>query len=516
MKLQHKTFLMLSILMAVIVGLISIVYIYQSNASLENQLKGASLDMAITVSVMPDLIEALSEGKQDDSIQKLLLPLMKTTRYQYIIVMDMKGIQYSYPYESGLYKPYKNGGQAKVLTEGLSYVSLDNNELISAVRAFAPIYDGHRQIGAVLVGLLTTSAKSENQNYVSIMEGTLVFGIILGLGAAIIFSLNIKKSTFGLEPKDIALLVTEKDLIFQNIERGIIAVNHEGYITLCNKRASSFLNIKQATGKHIQEISPYLNKIFTNTRIKGSSHHHQVCSLEKNVKVLIHLCPIKDADGKITGQVLSMEDMTEARVLAEELTDYRSLIESLRAQNHEFMNKLQTISGLIQLENYDMALDFIEGQANKNHQFNRLLTAQIHDNNIAALLLVKYEQASEKKIKFYIDEDSTVRGLPKSISSEDFCLVIGNIINNSMDVLEKALDPFISIFISADENHLEMEISNNGPPLIDTPENIFKKGYSSKGSDHGYGLYLTHSTISNAGGEIYWKNEEEVTWYVKI
>ncbi len=516
MKLQYKAFLMISIVMSLVVGLISVVYIYESNASLENQLKSASLDMALTISSMPEIQHALYEKRQDDTIQNLLNPLMASTRYQYIIVIDKDAIQYSYPYESGLYKPYKNGGQEKVLEEGRPYVSLDDNELISAVRAFAPIYHDDEQVGAVLIGLLTTTAKQENQNHVVIMETTLIFSVLVGLGAAIAFSFNIKKSTFGLEPKDIALLVIEKDLIFQNIERGIMAVNNDGYITLCNKRATQFLSIDQVNGQHISEISPYLNRLLTSTRVKGTSHHHQICTLEKSTKVLIHICSIKDADGKISGQVLSMEDMTEARVLAEELTDYRSLIESLRAQNHEFMNKLQTISGLIQLENYDMALDYIEGQANKNHQFNRLLTAQIQDNNIAALLLVKYEQASEKKMKFYIDEDSTVTGLPERISSEDACLIIGNLINNSMDVLENTLDPFISIFISADENHLELEISNNGPPLINTPENIFSKGYSSKGDGRGYGLYLTHSTVSDAGGEIYWKNEEEVTWYVKI
>lgn len=178
----------------------------------------------------------LSKKEHSRIIQDQMLALMQETRYQYIIVMDMDSIQYSYPYESGLHKPYKANGEADVLNKGMAYVSIDSNELISAIRAFVPIYYENEQVGAVLVGLLTTEAKEENRVHVIIMEITLIFGVLIGMIMAILFSIHIKKSTFGLEPKEIAILMTEKDMIFQNIERGIMAVNRDQTITLFNKK----------------------------------------------------------------------------------------------------------------------------------------------------------------------------------------------------------------------------------------------------------------------------------------
>ncbi len=187
-----------------------------------------------------------------------MLALMQETRYQYIIVMDMDSIQYSYPYESGLHKPYKANGEADVLNKGMAYVSIDSNELISAIRAFVPIYYENEQVGAVLVGLLTTEAKEENRVHVIIMEITLIFGVLIGMIMAILFSIHIKKSTFGLEPKEIAILMTEKDMIFQNIERGIMAVNRDQTITLFNKKSSRFTECSIFTRKKISMISPPL------------------------------------------------------------------------------------------------------------------------------------------------------------------------------------------------------------------------------------------------------------------
>lgn len=104
----------------------------------------------------------------------------------------------------------------------------------------------------------------------------------------------------------------------------------------------------------------------------------------------------------ISGHVISMENLTEARRLAEELTDYQEIIDILRAQNHEFMNKLQTISGLIQLDHYEKALDYIDGQVAKNHLFfNTQMKIAIKNPTIMAIILAKYELMNEKKNCLY-------------------------------------------------------------------------------------------------------------------
>ena len=108
--------------------------------------------------------------------------------------------------------------------------------------------------------------------------------------------------------------------------------------------------------------------------------------------------------GKIVGAIASFRDKTEVTKLAEELTGVKKLAWSLRAQNHEFMNKLHTISGLIQLEEYDEALQFISDVAKVRSNISNILTENIKDASISALLLSKYNKAEECRVKLKIDE----------------------------------------------------------------------------------------------------------------
>jgi two-component system CitB family sensor kinase len=224
--------LMIAIVIALVIGFISIVINLQLNASIEAQMGNAANDMAIAVAQMTQISEGLHANNKDGSVQTIVESIRVQTRYQYIIIMDMDGIQYAYPYESGLYKPYKNGGESRVLKFGEAYVSADTNKLISAVRSFQPIYYKGQQVGAVLVGLLTDEVQIENESYRKSMELALIVALLMGILISFFMAKNIKKSIFDLEPKEIALLLSEREIILQSIERGIVAIDHRGDVLL--------------------------------------------------------------------------------------------------------------------------------------------------------------------------------------------------------------------------------------------------------------------------------------------
>ena len=93
------------------------------------------------------------------------------------------------------------------------------------------------------------------------------------------------------------------------------------------------------------------------------------------------------------------------------------------------------MSGLIQLERYQDAFEFIQKEsANHQHQ-NRILFNQIQDINVQAILLGKLGNASEKKIAFEIDPDSYVDVLPSHIEITDIITIIGNLIDNAFDAV---------------------------------------------------------------------------------
>src|SRR5205823_3698236 len=59
------------------------------------------------------------------------------------------------------------------------------------------------------------------------------------------------------------------------------------------------------------------------------------------------------------GWVVTFQDRTESEALKRQLDDAIGLTETLRAQSHEFANRLHTLVGLVELGRYDEAIQFV-------------------------------------------------------------------------------------------------------------------------------------------------------------
>lgn len=515
MKLHYKIMLIVSFMVIGLMLYAAVFVSYETKVILEDQMSDAAGDMSAAIAQMPEIGAMLASKPQNNEIQDIIESLRQDTRYQYIIVMDMDGIQYSYPYESGLYKPYKNGGETAVLEHGISETSTDTNELISAVRSFYPIFHKGEQVGAVLVGLLTDDIQEENEINMRRIQLSIVLGVFIGVMLAVALSINIKKSIFNMEPNEIALLLTERNLIFQSIGRGTIAVNNEGIVILCNQRAERLIGrFSIMEGIHIRSISESIGALLDTVWQHNKDVVNKSVTIENGQQLMVSIGLMKNPDGLVMGAVVSMENLTLLKALAKEVTDYRETVDILRAYKHEAMNRLMTISGLIQLKHYDEAVDFIALQTSNNERLTRLLSERIRDNKLAGVLLTHHTRMSERKIDFVIDEASEVVELPKSISSEELCTVVANLLENSCEALINNDEKHIEFYIYSDGNTLELSVYNNGEPIKD--DSVFEKGFSTKGGDRGYGLYLCKSVVESVGGSIKWENRNGVIWHVTI
>ena len=65
--------------------------------------------------------------------------------------------------------------------------------------------------------------------------------------------------------------------------------------------------------------------------------------------------------GRPLGAVVTLRDRTEVDELMRELTSIRGLTDALRAQQHEFANRMHTVSGLLELGRADEALRLHRG-----------------------------------------------------------------------------------------------------------------------------------------------------------
>ncbi|MGH4119695.1 ATP-binding protein [Clostridium sp.] len=518
MKLQYRLTIFISVIIFIVIGGIGIVSYYQVQNSVETQMGNNAMDLAVTIASIDKIEDTLATSKDYKTVQDTIESFREKTRFQYIIVMDMEGIKYSYPYGRSLGKKYADGGEKPVLTKGESYVAKDRNVLFSALRAFVPIYYNGEQVGAVLVGLLTSTVYAELSIHMLYLKIALVVGLILGIVAAALLANSIKKSIYGLEPKEIALLLGQKDLILQNLKNGIIAIDSYGKVILFNKIAKEMLKLEdEDIGKYISDLNmKYSEEIMQVLKNEEGVYNQEIKMCSDKTLMCSHSL-LKNPKDEIIGVVSSFQDLTEVKHMAEELTGIKKMTSALRAQNHEFMNKLHTISGLIQLEEYDEVVEYISDIAKVRQEVSDILCKRIKNVHVAGLLLAKYNKATEAKISVEIDSNSYLDKIPKTITEDEICSVIGNLTENSIEELVKLEKGKIYILLNSNNGALTIRISDNGPGISeDIIGSVFTRGFTTKTGNRGFGLSIVKQIIEEAGGSINILQDNGTIWDIYI
>lgn len=518
LKLQYRLTIFISIIILIVIGGIGVVTYYQVQNSVETQMGNNAMDLAVTIASIDIIEETLATSKDYKTVQDTIESFRDKTRFKYIIVMDMNGVKYSYPYGNSLGKKYADGGEKLVLTKGESYIAKDRNVLISAIRAFVPIYYNGKQVGAVLVGLLTDTVYSEISVHLFYLKIALIGGLLMGIVCAAILANMIKKSIFGLEPKEIALLLGQRDVILQNLKNGILAVDKEGLIILFNKTAKNILKLEDDDeGKNVKELTlSYTDEMMEVLRTKKAVCNQEI-KISDNKTLMCSHTLLKNYKEEIIGVVSSFQDLTEVKSMAEELTGVKKMTSDLRSQNHEFMNKLHTISGLLQLEEYDEAIEYISHTSKIRGEVLDILSKRIKNVHIAGILLAKYNKATESKISVEIDTDSYINEIPENITVDEICSVIGNLLENSIEELVKFENGKIFIQLNSSNESLRIRIQDNGPGISDNIiDKIFVRGFTTKDGNRGFGLSIVKKIIDYAGGDINILQDNGTIWDIYI
>ncbi|OYP39312.1 histidine kinase, partial [Lachnotalea glycerini] len=211
-----------------------------------------------------------------------------------------------------------------------------------------------------------------------------------------------------------------------------------GMITLMNDstfhilKLQSFAYKEEMMGQSLENIIPNTGLLHVLDTGKAELDDEQRLN---NTVIVMNRIPIIH-QGEVVGAIASIRDKTEVIKMAEELTGAKKMAWSLRAQNHEFMNKLHTISGLIQLNEYEEALQFISEVAKVRSNISNILAQNMKDRFLSALLLAKYNKAEEARVKLRIDKASKLANLPQNMTSQEIVSIVGNLIENALDAVK--------------------------------------------------------------------------------
>ncbi len=518
MNLQNKITIIMGVMLLVVFGTMAFMIGEHYQNTLENQMGNNAMDMAVTIASLREVGATLAYDLDYMPLYEKIEGIKSKTRFQYIIVMDMEGKQFTYPYENGLGKKYKNGGEKRVLQNGEAYVSADRNVLISAIRAFVPVYYHDEQVGAVLVGLLTDRVHRENEAYLNKIHLAILSGALVGVIGAALLARNIKRSTYGLEPKEIALLLGQRELVLESLRLGIVAVDRNYKIIWINKVAISEFGFSPSfLGKDVREGTPKLGQVVERVMESGIPVYNEGLRIHQDLNLMCSHTITRDPDGNLSGVVSSFENLTDVKAMAEELIGYKKMTDALRAQSHEFMNKLQTISGLLQLDEVREALDFISDESSKRIDLAALLSQNIRKTHVAAILLAKYNQVAEAKYVLNISPESHLSRLPDELHEDELCSVIGNLIDNAQEAFASGLGDTINVRIVESETGIDLVVEDNGPGVDESlRERVFERGITSKAESRGLGLNIVRDIVENAGGTISMENMNGAVFRIHI
>lgn len=190
----------------------------------------------------------------------------------------------------------------------------------------------------------------------------------------------------------------------------------------------------------------------------------------------------------------------------EDFEGTKFLVDSMRANNHDFTNKLHVILGLIQIGEYEKAQNYIQNISIIQRETVTFVMHNIENSSLAALLIGKIARASECNVKFSLKENSTYKEKDIDIPSEALVTITGNLIDNALDAMNRSHKECkeLSIGIYSKPGDLLLIVQDSGPGIPkDIREAIFEKGFSTKGKGRGLGLYHTKQLILSLGGEIF-------------
>ena len=206
--------------------------------------------------------------------------------------------------------------------------------------------------------------------------------------------------------------------------------------------------------------------------------------------------------GKVMGAVATFRDLSDMMELAEELTGAKKWIEALRVRAHNYRNTLHVINGLVKNQQYPELERYVEELRIADEVHNGRIARLIKDQVLAAFLQSKVARAAELGIELDVEPDSHADEIPDAPFRQALLSVVGNLLDNAMDAVSESEERCVRIRITSGQPIWSVEVSDSGCGFKGDPMQYFRKGVTTKGEGHGYGLYLVARAVHAYNGSI--------------
>ncbi|MER7490562.1 sensor histidine kinase [Streptomyces sp. NPDC126497] len=464
---------------------------------LDDQAMRRALAIAQTTAQQPQLVRDLrgTEPSPDGPVQRTAERIRKATGAEYVVVLDRRGVRWSHT------DPERIGGLVSTdpgeALAGHDVMEIDDGTLGRSARGKVPLRDdGGGIVGAVSVGIAYDSVRARLIHAVPGLFAYAGGALAVGALAAWLISRRVQRQTRDLAFSDIAALLAEREAMLHGIREGVVALDRTGRIRLLNDEAQRLLGVgEEAVGRSPDEA---LGAGRTADVLAGRVTGTDLLTVRGRRVLVANRMPTDDG-----GAVATLRDRTELDRLGRELDSTRGLIDALRAQDHEHANRMHTLLGLLELEMYDDAVEFVGEVVGDHRTTSEQVTEKIRDPLLAALLVGKATVAAERGVALWVSDGTRLPD--RLVDPRGLVTVVGNLVDNALDAVAGTPQARVEVELRAEGRTAVLVVRDTGPGIPpEHRESVFTEGWSTKEPpahrERGIGLSLVRRLAQRQGG----------------
>ncbi|WP_433266349.1 sensor histidine kinase [Actinosynnema sp. CS-041913] len=484
------------------VGVLSVV---QAGANFRTTEGRRMLSVAEDVAATAGVRVSLADPLRHYALAPFATSAQSLSGASYVIITRADRVILTSPDPRQIGEPLEMGGSTA--SRGRSWVG----ELAGATVAHVPVIgDRGEVLGVVAAGQRASGFWEGVLDSPDNALRLLGVALVIGVAGSLLLARRVKNQTLGLEPHEITALVEYREALLHGIKEGVVALDPQQRITLANDHARALLRLPpDAVGRSVEDLD--LDERLRDVLTGRATGADQLVLGEGRVLTLNRM-PLD-----VHGAVVTLRDRTELMTLQDELDANRHATDTLRAQAHEFRNRLHTIAGLVELGEYDEVRGFINRINTAQGQWRTEVGSRIADPAVAALLIAKSSLAAERGIGLRMDPDSAL-GHVDDVLSTDLVTVLGNLVDNALDASGERGWIEVSVRVVADE--VRVVVRDSGPGVApELAEEVFRHGFTTKAAEQGQrglGLALTRQTCLRRGGSVQVHNENGAVFTARL
>lgn len=468
-------------------------------------------DAASSIAQLTAVVEMLEQGYPDSTVSDLLDALCDTVQnVDVAVVYNNSGLRFYHTDRQTSGDSYVEGDETDILAGSDPYITSGYGSYGLQRRAYHGVVSQSGElIGFVMISVFYENI-AESLGAIILFHG-LVLILMLGVSAVVstLVMRLLRRSLMGLRPEELVRRYVRQDEVLSAVEEGFVASDASGNILFCNNALQNLLEQgEELVGKPIQTIFP--QTCAATIRTTNQPVHRQSWVVGRNT-VMANEIPIRTGiHGDEIGVLTVLFDKTELLRMSDELFGAQSMLDTLRSFNHEFSNKLHVILGYLETGQVGEAKRMIVNSELLSSQHICQTADCIRVPQLSALVLGKMLRAAELGILLNMTPDCYCVESDLLLPVDDAITLVGNLLQNAIESMadsdQETREIDLGIYCRSDYNIFICQDSGCG--MTDqVAKEMFRQGYSTKGTGRGTGMALIQRILNAHHGKIQVESE---------